>query len=79
MESSFMLYRYYSINCTHTETGTRGSESGGKLANYRQFKFFPKTKPYVRLNLPVTVRRVVAGLRAGCLPLQIEVLRTRVA
>ena len=53
------------------ETGTRGSESGGKLANYRQFKFFPKTEPYVRLNLPATVR-VVAGLRAGCLHLQIE-------
>ena len=53
------------------ETGTRRSESGGKLANYRQFKFFPKTEPYVRLNLPATVR-VVAGLRAGCLHLQIE-------
>jgi len=57
------------------ETGTLESESRGKLANYRQFKFFPKIEPYVRLNLPVTVRRVVAGLRAGCLPLQIELGR----
>jgi len=28
-----------------------------------------------RLNLPVTVTKVVAGLRAGCLPLQIELGR----
>ena len=51
------------------------SESGGKLALYRKFKSSPKLEPYVKLNLPVKVRRVVAGLRAGCLPLQIELGR----
>ena len=42
---------------------------------YRQLKHFPGTEPYVRASLPVGVRRVVAGLRAGCLPLQIELGR----
>ena len=42
---------------------------------YRQLKLFPGTEPYVRASLPVGVRRVVAGLRAGCLPLQIELGR----
>ena len=51
------------------------SENGGKLAMYRQLKLFPGTEPYVRASLPVGVRRVVAGLRAGCLPLQIELGR----
>ena len=35
----------------------------------------PDTEPYVRASLPVGVRRVVAGLRAGCLPLQVELGR----
>ena len=51
------------------------SEKGGKLALYRQLKHFPGTEPYVRASLPVGVRRVVAGLRAGCLPLQVELGR----
>ena len=42
---------------------------------YRQFKHCPDTEPYVRASLPVGVRRVVAGLRAGCLPLQVELGR----
>ena len=48
------------------------SESGGKLALYRQIKHFPETEPYCRASLSVGVRRVLAKLRAGCLPLQIE-------
>ena len=51
------------------------SESGGKLALYRLIKHFPETEPYCRASLSVGVRRVLAGLRAGCLPLQIELGR----
>ena len=51
------------------------SESGGKLALYRQIKHFPETEPYCRASLSLGVRRVLAGLRAGCLPLQIELGR----
>ena len=32
-------------------------------------------EPYARAKLSVGVRRVLAGLRAGCLPLQVEVGR----
>ena len=48
------------------------SESGGELALCRQTKHFPETEPYCRASLSVGVRRVLAGLWAGCLPLQIE-------
>ena len=51
------------------------SVNGGKLSMYRQFKHCPDTEPYVRASLPVGVRRVVAGLRARCLPLQVELGR----
>ena len=51
------------------------SVNGGKLSMYRQFKHCPDTEPYVRASLPVGVRRVVAGLRAGCLLLQVELGR----
>ena len=54
---------------------TSSSESGGKLALYRQIKHFPETEPYCRASLSLGVRRVLAGLRAGCLPLQIELGR----
>ena len=54
---------------------TSASVNGGKLSMYRQFKHCPDTEPYVRASLPVGVRRVVAGLRAGCLPLQMELGR----
>ena len=52
-----------------------GSESGGKLAVYRRLKGFPASEPYARANLPVSIRRVLAGLRAGCLLLQVELGR----
>ena len=48
------------------------SESGGRLALYRVFKSLPGTEEYAKLNLPVHIRRVMAGLRMGSLPLQIE-------
>ena len=52
-----------------------GSESGAKLAVYRQLKNFPAAEPYASANLPVSIQRVLAGLRAGCLPLQVELGR----
>ena len=52
-----------------------GSESGGKLAVYRCLKDLPEAEPYARANLSVSTRRVLAGLRAGCLPLQVELGR----
>ena len=51
------------------------SESGGKLVIYRTLKQAPQSEPYARAKLSVGVRRVLAGLRAGCLPLQVEVGR----
>ena len=51
------------------------SESGGKLVIYRTLKQAPQSEPYARTKLSVGVRRVLAGLRAGCLPLQVEVGR----
>ena len=53
----------------------RASPSGGRLVVYRQLKNIPLCEPYVRAGLDVGVRRVIAGLRAGCLPLQVELGR----
>ena len=35
----------------------------------------PAAEPYTRANLPVSIHRVLAGLRAECLPLQVELGR----
>ena len=48
------------------------TESGGKLALYTEIKLFPEIEPYCRASLSVGVRRVLARLWTGCLPLQIE-------
>ena len=53
----------------------RDTQSGGKLVWYRRIKTIPKVEPYIRAGLPFGVRRVMAGLRAGCLPLQVELGR----
>ena len=45
-----------------------GSESGGKLVLYRQFKCMPKLEPYAKAHIPLAARRVLAG----CLPLRVE-------
>lgn len=55
--------------------GALGSESGGKLVLYRQFKCMPELEPYAKAHVPLAARRVLAGLRAGCLPLQVELGR----
>ena len=54
------------------DEGALGSESGGKLVLYRQLKTSPELEPYARAHIPVAAKRVLAGLWAGCLPLQIE-------
>ena len=48
------------------------SESGGRLNIYRNIKSDLATWSYVANERSVGVRRVLAGLRAGCLPLDIE-------
>ena len=45
------------------------------MAVYRRLKDFLASEPYARANLPVSIRRVLAGLRAGCLLLQVELGR----
>ena len=56
--------------------GSDGAATGGgKLSVYRVIKSQPLVEPYVRSELSVGVRRVMAGLRAGCLPLQVELGR----
>ena len=46
----------------------------GDVYPYIEFFFKPNpgTENYVIEHLPVNVRRVVAGLRMGCLPLEVE-------
>ncbi len=51
------------------------STSGGKLVLYKQFKTTPELEPYVRAGVPLAARRILAGLQAGCLQLQIELGR----
>ena len=48
------------------------SESGGRLNIYRNIKRDLATESYVANERPVGVRRVLAGLRAGCLLLGVE-------
>ena len=52
------------------------SQSGGRLAFYRLLEEFPTAEAYVRMGCHDR-RRVLAFLRCGCLPLQIEVGRIR--
>ena len=35
----------------------------------------PELEPYAKAHIPLAARRVLAGLRAGCLPLQVELGR----
>ena len=46
--------------------------SGGRLSLYRVLKPSPGTEPYVAANLQYAAWRVMAGLRMGCLPLEVE-------
>ena len=55
------------INEIRTESG-----SGGRLNLYRALKVTPQTERYVVNTRTVGGRRVMAGLRMGCLPLAVE-------
>ena len=48
---------------------------GEENSVYRVIKSQPLVEPYLRSWLSVGVRRVMAGLRAGCCPLQVELGR----
>ena len=48
------------------------SEFGGRLNIYRNIKSDLVTESYVANEQLVGVRRVLAGLRMGCLPLGVE-------
>ena len=52
-----------------------GSDSGGRLVWYRQIKNDPSTEIYLTTTYSIWGRRVMMGLRAGCLPLVVEVGR----
>ena len=41
----------------------------GNLSN------MPELEPYAKAHIPLAARRVLAGLQAGCLPLQVELGR----
>ena len=51
---------------------TETSESGGRLNIYRRIKKDLTTESYVANIRSVGVRRVLAGLQVGCLPLTVE-------
>ena len=48
------------------------SESGGRLNIYRNITSDLATESYVANEQSVGVRRVMAGLRVGCLPLDVQ-------
>ena len=47
------------------------SNSGGRLNIYHNIKFRPNVEPYV-ISCDSGRRRIMAGLRTGCLPLAVE-------
>ena len=53
-------------------TFPRGSETTGRLRLYREIKPLPTAEPYVTGPIPADWRRVMAALRMGCLPLEVE-------
>ena len=58
------------------DTIDKNSRSGGRLADYRLIKRTPSTDDYIRTG-NFDKRRVLAALRCGCLPLEIEKGRLR--
>ena len=78
---SLQYYREYLIECSKIRRQTEisevpaGSDSGGRLALYRQIKHNPCTDKYLINMNSLDGRRVMAGLRVGCLPLAVEVGR----
>ena len=53
-------------------TFPRGSETTGRLRLYREIKPLPMAEAFVTGPIPADWRRVMAALRMGCLPLEVE-------
>ena len=81
INQSLQYYREYLIRCSIDKWKSEvseipvGSDSGGRLVLYRQIKHGPGTEDYLFTMRSLGGRRVMAGLRAGCLPLAVEVGR----
>ena len=56
-------------------TFPRGSETTGRLRLYREIKPLPMAEAFVTGPIPADWRRVMAALRMGCLPLEVETSR----
>ena len=54
----------------------KNSETGGRLAFYRQTKSVPAPEPYIN-SISTNKRRIITMLRCGCLPLEVETGRYR--
>ena len=81
--SHFLSYTMQLINklalqdwTLRLDTIDKNSRSGGRLADYRLIKRTPSTDDYIRTG-NFDKRRVLAALRCGCLPLEIEKGRLR--
>ena len=53
------------------------SETGGRFRYYRQFKLSPSAEQYILKSTSWNKRRIIALLRCGCLPLEVELGRYR--
>ena len=53
------------------------SESGGRLALYKQYKSCPEPEEYILKTISLNKRRTIAQIRCGCLPLELETGRYR--
>ena len=80
LDCSHSLNQYKAVVISMYDTEWRSSlnyinpqsESGGRLSIYRTIKNTPNTESYVINTRSVGGRRVLAGLRMGCLPLAVE-------
>ena len=70
--------KFFSVSCTVSECREQvnhvrdNSESGGSVNIYRNIKSDLVTESYVANKWSMGVRRVLDGLRTGCLPLGVE-------
>ena len=53
------------------------SETGGRFRYYREIKVTPSSEQYIMRSASLNKRRIVAQLRCGCLPLEVETGRYR--
>ena len=58
--------------CMHGHSPEALHETTGRLRLYREIKPLPTAEPYVTGPIPADWRRVMAALRMGCLPLEVE-------